>query len=68
MLESKSLKLYLWSFRQRAVGAEDLAAELRDALAAAIEPAALTVELAQNVRGGLAVTAAAQLGGGVDRG
>lgn len=65
IVESKSLKLYLCSFRQRCIGVEDLTAEIRDALAASIEPAALTVELLQQVRGGLQITATADLHGGV---
>jgi 7-cyano-7-deazaguanine reductase len=41
LLESKAMKLYLWSFRDRGIFAEDLAA--------------MTVDLTQQVRGGLQI-------------
>ena len=68
LLESKSVKLYLATFRDRVIGVEALAAEIRDALAHALTPVALTVELTQGVRGGLTITAQAHVGGGVTRG
>src|SRR5882757_4556125 len=46
-LESKSLKLYLWSFRERQVFAEALAQEICEAVFAAIHPAWVEVDLAQ---------------------
>ena len=55
LLESKALKLYLWSFRERGIFAEDLAATLLKDLAAACDPAEMTVDLTQQVRGGLKI-------------
>ena len=68
IVESKSVKLYLAGFRDRVIGVEALAAEIRDALTEAAMPAALTVELTQGVRGGLTFTAQTHTGGGVLRG
>ena len=59
-VESKSLKLYLWSFRERAAFAEALAAEIAGEVHRAAEPEWVRVELAQNVRGGIALTATAE--------
>ena len=53
LLESKAMKLYLWGFRDRGVFAEDLAAILLEDLIAACEPEEMTVDLTQQVRGGL---------------
>jgi 7-cyano-7-deazaguanine reductase len=55
LLESKSLKLYLWSFRDRGIFAEDLAATLLKDLVAACDPDEMTVDLTQQVRGGLQI-------------
>jgi 7-cyano-7-deazaguanine reductase len=55
LIESKSLKLYLWGFRDRGIFAEDLAATLLDDLVAACDPAEMTVDLTQQVRGGLRI-------------
>jgi 7-cyano-7-deazaguanine reductase len=55
LIESKSLKLYLWSFRDRGIFAEDLAATLLKDLVAACEPDEMTVDLTQQVRGGLQI-------------
>ena len=55
LLESKAMKLYLWSFRDRGVFAEDLAAILLEDLIAACEPEEMTVDLTQQVRGGLQI-------------
>ena len=53
LIESKSLKLYLWGFRDRGIFAEDLAATLLKDLLRAGDPAEMTVDLTQQVRGGL---------------
>ena len=53
LLESKAMKLYLWGFRDRGIFAEDLAAILLEDLIAACEPEEMTVDLTQQVRGGL---------------
>jgi 7-cyano-7-deazaguanine reductase len=55
LLESKAMKLYLWGFRDRGVFAEDLAAILLEDLIAACEPQEMTVDLTQQVRGGLQI-------------
>ena len=55
LLESKALKLYFWGFRDRGIFAEDLAATLLDDLVAACDPAEMTVDLTQQVRGGLQI-------------
>lgn len=60
-IESKSLKLYLWGFRDRAVFAEALAAEIADEVMATAEPRRVRVELVQRPRGGIEVTAIAEL-------
>jgi 7-cyano-7-deazaguanine reductase len=58
-LESKSLKLYLNSFRNDGVFCEALAVRVRDGFAAAPEltSAAVRVELEQKARGGITITA-----------
>jgi 7-cyano-7-deazaguanine reductase len=55
LLESKAMKLYLWSFRDRGMFAEDLAATLLEDLVATCDPAQMTVDLTQQVRGGLKI-------------
>ena len=55
LLESKAMKLYLWGFRDRGMFAEDLAATLLEDLIAACEPEEMTVDLTQQVRGGLQI-------------
>ena len=60
-VESKSLKLYLWSFRDRAVFAEALAAEIAAEIMATAQPQAVTVTLTQRARGGIEVQAMAHL-------
>ena len=58
-VESKSLKLYLWSFRTRAVFAERLAAEIADEIMTSAAPHEITVTLTQRPRGGITVEAVA---------
>jgi 7-cyano-7-deazaguanine reductase len=55
LLESKAMKLYLWGFREKGAFAEDLAATLLADLVAACEPREMTVDLTQQVRGGLKI-------------
>jgi 7-cyano-7-deazaguanine reductase len=55
LLESKAMKLYLWGFRDRGMFAEDMAATLLKELTAACDPVEMTVELTQQVRGGLKI-------------
>jgi 7-cyano-7-deazaguanine reductase len=49
------LKLYLWGFRDKGIFAEDLAATLLKDLVAACDPVEMTVDLTQQVRGGLQI-------------
>ena len=60
-IESKSLKLYLWGFRERAVFAEALAAEIAAEVMRAASPSRVTVRLTQRPRGGIEVHAVAEL-------
>jgi 7-cyano-7-deazaguanine reductase len=55
LIESKSLKLYLWNFRDKGIFAEDLAATLLKDLVAACDPDEMTIDLTQQVRGGLQI-------------
>src|ERR687897_1856922 len=55
LIESKALKLYLWSFRDKGIFAEDLAATLLEDLVSACDPVEMTVDLTQQVRGGLRI-------------
>ena len=58
-LESRSLKYYLWSYRDTPAFCEALAARIADDIVAAIAPRHLTVRVHQNIRGGIALTATA---------
>jgi 7-cyano-7-deazaguanine reductase len=60
-LESKSLKLYLSSFRNEGVFCEALAVKMRDDVAQALELPAdkVRVTLEQKARGGITITATA---------
>jgi len=58
-IESKSLKLYLWSFRDRKVFCEALAAEIAGEVMRAAEPHDVTVTLRQQPRGGIVIEAVA---------
>ncbi|HEY0518346.1 MAG TPA: preQ(1) synthase [Ilumatobacteraceae bacterium] len=60
-VESKSLKLYLWRFRDRSVFAEALAAEIAGEVMATAKPRSVTVTLTQRPRGGIEVQAVARL-------
>jgi 7-cyano-7-deazaguanine reductase len=61
-VESKSLKLYLWSFRDRAVFAEALSAEIAGEIMDTAQPSGVRVTLTQRPRGGIEVRAVAVLG------
>jgi 7-cyano-7-deazaguanine reductase len=56
-VETKSLKLYLETFREEGIFHEHLATLMRDDLVAALDPVAMTVTVKFNARGGIAVTA-----------
>jgi 7-cyano-7-deazaguanine reductase len=63
-VESKSLKLYLWGFRDRAVFAEALAVEIADEIMSQAAPRRVTVTLTQRPRGGISLEATAERRGG----
>ncbi|MEX2294549.1 MAG: preQ(1) synthase [Acidimicrobiales bacterium] len=58
-IESKSLKLYLWSFRDRKVFCEALAAEIAQEVVTTADPHEVTVTLTQQPRGGIVIEATA---------
>jgi 7-cyano-7-deazaguanine reductase len=60
-IESKSLKLYLWGFRDRAVFAEALAAEIAGEVMTTAQPQHVRVVLTQRPRGGIEVKAVSEL-------
>lgn len=60
-IESKSLKLYLWSFRDREVFAEALAAEVAGEVLGQARPRWVRVTLTQRPRGGIEVRAVSEL-------
>lgn len=61
-LESKSLKVYLWSYRDVGAYVETLAADIADDILMAIEPQELTVRVEQFRRGGIGIVAEARRG------
>lgn len=62
-IESKSLKFYLWSFRDRPVFAEALAAEIAAEVSRSAQPRSVRVTLTQRPRGGIVIQATAELPG-----
>lgn len=61
-LESKSVKYYLWSYRNEGEFCEGLAARIADDVVFAIAPRFLQVEVSQAVRGGIGIVARAVRG------
>jgi 7-cyano-7-deazaguanine reductase len=59
-LESKSVKYYLWSFRDQGAFCETLAARIADDVVYAVAPAWVRVRVHQSVRGGIALVAEAE--------
>ena len=59
-IESKSLKLYLWTFREEAIFAEGLANTIAEDVFNAIKPRWCKVTIVQNVRGGIQLTTVAE--------
>ncbi len=59
VVESKSLKLYLETFREEGIFHEHLAQVVLDDFVAAVRPLACSVTVRFNVRGGIAITATA---------
>jgi 7-cyano-7-deazaguanine reductase len=62
-VETKSLKLYLETFREEGIFHEHLATKLRDDLVAALNPVSLRVTVSFNVRGGIALAASSSYHG-----
>ncbi len=60
-VESKSLKLFLWSFRDQQIFAEALAAAIAAEIDRAAAPHRTTVVVTQHVRGGIVTEATAEL-------
>ncbi len=60
IVESKSLKLYLWSYRNEGVFHEHVTNQILDDLVAALDPFFCEVVGAFAVRGGIALTVTAQ--------
>ena len=60
-VESKSLKLYLWTFREEQIFGEGLADTIARDLFAALQPQLCKVTLVQGIRGGLQMTAVAEI-------
>jgi 7-cyano-7-deazaguanine reductase len=61
-MESKSLKLYLWSFRDEPIFGDGLAARIAEDVSEATGAIRVEVTLRQAVRGGITVTARAEVG------
>ncbi len=57
-VETKSLKLYLETFRDEGIFHEHLATKIREDMVAALNPVFLKVTVNFNVRGGIALAAA----------
>lgn len=60
-IESKSLKLYLWSFRDKKAFVEQLAAEIAEEVHTAVQPTRVRVTITQHTRGGIVTEATAQV-------
>lgn len=59
-IESKSLKLYLWGFRDKALFAERIAAEICARVVADAAPSRCKVTTTQKARGGIAIESVAE--------
>ena len=60
-VESKSLKLYLWTFREERIFGEGLAGQVVKDIYEALQPFSCKVTLIQNIRGGMQLTAVAEI-------
>jgi 7-cyano-7-deazaguanine reductase len=60
-IESKSLKLYLWSFRDQPAFCEQLAADIAAEVQRAADPLHVRVTVTQHTRGGIITEATAEL-------
>lgn len=61
-VESKSLKLYLWTFRDERIFGEGLADQIAQDIFNKLQPHYCKVTLIQSIRGGLQMTAVAEMG------
>lgn len=59
-VESKSLKLYLWTFREERIFGEGLASQIAQDIFNKLQPFSCKVVLEQSIRGGLQMTAVAK--------
>ena len=59
IVELKSLKLYLWSFRDEGHFHEDITNRILDDLVTALSPRHMSVQTIWNVRGGISTTVTA---------
>jgi 7-cyano-7-deazaguanine reductase len=62
-IESKSLKLFLWSFRDRPIFAESLAADIAAEVQRSASPKAVRVVVTQHARGGIVTEVTVDLPG-----
>lgn len=62
VLESKSLKLYLWSFREEGTFHEHVTNRILDDVVRALDPHYCKVTGAFNARGGISITVQAEYG------
>ncbi len=60
-VESKSLKLYLWTFRDEQIFGEGLAGTIAQDIFDALEPFYCKVTLEQGIRGGMQMSAVAEV-------
>jgi 7-cyano-7-deazaguanine reductase len=67
-IESKSLKLYLWSFRETPIFAEGLADVIATDIFAAVAPFWCKITLVQNIRGGMQLSVVAEKSSGIFNG
>jgi 7-cyano-7-deazaguanine reductase len=58
-IESRSLKYYLWSYRDEGAFYEAVAARIADDVVYAVAPKRVAVTVTQNVRGGIGIVATA---------
>jgi len=59
-LESKSIKLYLWQFRDQGTFCEALSVQICDELFEVLEPKYLRVDVQQSPRGGIGITSSSE--------
>jgi len=60
-LESKALKLYLWSFRQEGTFCENLSEKIAEDIFKVVKPHWISVEATMRPRGGISITSTAYI-------